>query len=185
MPDQINGLLSPFLRTIRINAARPHLRGDILDYGCDVGALSIYIENSKYVGVDIDKESIGIATKTYPNYSFHTLGSFRTNKKFDTIVGLALIEHIKDPKSFLIELKSYLNKDGRIVLTTPHPYVDKIHFYGSRIGLFSQNAEDEHESLIDFAKMASLTEASGLEIYLYKRFLLGTNQLFILEQKYA
>jgi 2-polyprenyl-3-methyl-5-hydroxy-6-metoxy-1,4-benzoquinol methylase len=182
MTDQVNGLFSPFLRAKRIEAARPFLKGEVLDYGCGVGMLSKYVDSKSYTGVDIDDGSIAIARNTHPDFSFFTVNNFNSKKTFDTIVGLAIIEHLKKPDEFLVDLKTRLRENGKIVLTTPHPASNLIHYYGSNIGLFSKDAEDEHETLIDYEKMVSLAAISGLKITLYKRFLLGYNQLFILQR---
>ena len=91
MADQITGLLSPFLRTQRITAAMPYLEGRILDLGCGIGVLADLVPADRYVGVDIDKESIQIAQKRLPEHSFFTVDEFDAEGLFDSIVSLAVI----------------------------------------------------------------------------------------------
>jgi 2-polyprenyl-3-methyl-5-hydroxy-6-metoxy-1,4-benzoquinol methylase len=184
MANQVNGLLSPYLRDKRIKSALPYLKGKVLDFGCGIGKLSEYIEDENYIGIDIDEESIKIAKKFYPNKQFYLDNEFEEIKdalRFDSIVSLAVIEHVKNPHDFLLELKSLLNQKGSIVLTTPHPYSDWIHDIGSSIGFFSKHANEEHEELIDKNKMAKLSKESGMDLKVFKRFLFGVNQLFVLQ----
>lgn len=92
------------------------------------------------------------ARKKIMTISFFELQSFeeeRKNMKFDTIVSMAVIEHVKNPKDFLINLGKYLKDDGKIILTTPHPKADWIYDLGSKIGLFSSHTNEEHEELVN------------------------------------
>src|SRR3546814_16456060 len=97
MADQgSEGRLSPFLRRQRFQAAKPFLKGRALDFGCGSGGLAALIDSERYLGVEIDPESLREAQKTYPNHSFQdTLPN--DVEKFDTIISLAVIEHVSDP----------------------------------------------------------------------------------------
>jgi 2-polyprenyl-3-methyl-5-hydroxy-6-metoxy-1,4-benzoquinol methylase len=181
MADQANGLLSSWLRKQRIKIATPYIEGKVLDYGCGVGILSEECLPQNYFGVDIDRESLSIARQKYPAYLFAT--EIPEKVQFDTIILLAVIEHIKAPERFLAGMKDNLNKKGRIILTTPHPRTDKIYYIGSRLGVFSSQADEEHEKLIDYEMMHIISSNAGFEISIYRRFLLGANQLFVLSSK--
>jgi len=52
------GLLSPFLQTQRIAAARPFLRGSVLDVGCGSGDLAAYVPPWCYLEVHKNDTSI-------------------------------------------------------------------------------------------------------------------------------
>lgn len=182
MGDQADGLLSPLLRRMRIRAVRPHLRGSVLDYGCGTAYLSRRVEPSLYTGVDADAESVDKAKRLHPRASVRTLGAFSASSAtFDTIAMLAVIEHVSQPEELLALMRKKLNPGGRIVLTTPHPLAHIIHRAGSRIGIFSRSAAEEHETLLDRASMRVAARRAGLRVVLEKRFMLGMNQLFILE----
>ena len=183
MAVQTTGLLSPYLRDKRIEAVKKHISGKVLDYGCGVGKLCDLIDKENYIGVDIDEDSINEARKNYPEYKFFKLDEFESileEYKFNTIVSMAVIEHVKEPSEFLIKLKELLDEEGEIVLTTPHPSADWIHDLGSKIGLFSSHANEEHEELIDENKMKNIAEKSNLAVNIYEKFLFGVNQLIIL-----
>jgi len=178
MSDQANGLLSPWLREKRLNKVRPHLRGRILDFGCGIGSLAGYCDADGYVGVDIDKASLEVAKERHPAYFFSD--QIPESSKFDSIVAMAVIEHLKDPTQLLRTFREALSPAGTVILTTPHPISDSIHCVGSKIGLFSSAAHEEHEALLDCSSMKSICDEADFTITRYERFLFGMNQLFLL-----
>src|SRR5438270_10720036 len=185
MADQLTGLLSPFLRSRRIAAVEPFLgQVRLLDIGCGTGALARDVDSTRYLGVDQDEESIAIAKNLFPMHRFLTLTDFaqsQNDNEFDRIVGLAVIEHVDDPQKWLAWVRTLLKPGGQVVLTTPHPSVRRYHEFGARIGLFSLEGAKEHRELINRHRMIQLAAASGFRIRHFRRFLLGCNQLFILE----
>ncbi|MFW5768146.1 MAG: class I SAM-dependent methyltransferase [Bacteroidota bacterium] len=182
MADQgTEGLLSPFLRKLRIRAAAPYIYGRVLDVGCGSGELASIVTEENYCGFDIDGESIALAVKKYPTHDFVNTEPPK-NQSFDTIVSLAVIEHVSDPVDFLSHWSRYLkNSNGcKFVLTTPHPSIETIHTIGAKCGLFSKHGSEEHEELIDYERMQKISKKAGLKIIVFKKFLLGMNQLFVL-----
>ena len=181
MADQgSEGLLSPWLRRRRIEAALPYLEGRVLDVGCGSGALAEYVAADRYCGVDIDAASLALARAKYPDHEFREALE-DAGGGFDTVVSLAVIEHVPDAAGFLAELKARLRGEsaGRIVITTPRPAVDWIHTAGAAIGLFSGHASEEHEELLDRPDLERAGEASGLSLETYRRFLCAANQLAV------
>jgi SAM-dependent methyltransferase len=181
MSDQgTEGLLSPYLRKRRINAVKTYLKGKVLDYGCGSGALATLIDSDKYLGVEIDEISLQKAKLTYPKYSFASKLP-DSSYKFDTIVSLAVIEHVGDPVEYLRTLSKYLYDahSSRIVITTPHLSAKWIHDFGASIGIFSKHANEEHEELLDRLKLESVGKKAGLKMCFYKRFFFGVNQIAI------
>ena len=120
-----------------------------MDYGCGVGVLAEFCRPDSYVGIDIDKESVEIARKSYPQFHFEC--EMSENEQFDTIVGLAVIEHVSGPVDLLARFGLILKPHGRIVLTTPHPFFKWLDCLGSKIGLLSPD-KDEHEQFITLSK---------------------------------
>lgn len=183
MADQINGLLSPFLRRRRFAAATPHLHGRVLDVGCGIGELAGFVAPDSYLGIDLDRDSIDSARRRHPAHRFQTIPAFNADppaETFDTIVGLAVIEHVPSPQQWLRDLARRLAPGGRFVLTTPHPHYRWAHEFGARLGVFSRDAAEEHEDFIDRRGMMRAAADSGLRLLTARRFLMGANQLFIL-----
>lgn len=181
--DQAAGWLSPFLRSRRIGAALPHIReGKVLDFGCGVGELALNIPSARYIGVDRDEESIELARKRFPDHTFFFADDFAPASyahSFDVIAGLAIIEHMPAPGAWLRSLCDLLADNGRIILTTPHPRFVWLHTIGANLGVFSREAADEHDQVLDKRQLTELGKEAGLSIACYRRFLAGCNQLCV------
>jgi 2-polyprenyl-3-methyl-5-hydroxy-6-metoxy-1,4-benzoquinol methylase len=172
------GVLSPFLRIQRLRMARPFLAGRILDVGCGSGALAGEVSPDRYLGVDIDALSLKLSRVNHPQHAFARQLPAE-EQQFDTIVSLAVIEHVSNPGEFLADLAKRLSDrpDAKIVISTPHPSMDWIHDLGSSIGLFSSHANEEHEQLLDRTVLARIGAEAWLHMAQYRRFMLGANQL--------
>lgn len=179
MADQASqGYFSPILRLARLNAARPWLKGNILDIGCGSGALAAFVDADRYIGFDQDQESVDVAKEVWPEYRFTT--SLPADGKYDTVVALALLEHLSEPKHELEQWAKKLAPGGNIVLTTPHKAFRLAHDFGAKVGVFSSGAADEHEEMFDRKGLHELAKSSGLSVVHYERFLAWANQLLVL-----
>jgi 2-polyprenyl-3-methyl-5-hydroxy-6-metoxy-1,4-benzoquinol methylase len=184
MSDQAaQGWLSPFLRRRRIAAVLPHLRGKILDYGCGSGALAQHVPADRYVGVDVDEASLRVARDRCPGHRFFLEPP--TGERFDTVVALAVIEHVPDPAGFLRDLAARLGPgaENSIVCTTPHPSLGWAHRAGARVGLFSREASEEHQALLGRKELQACGSACGLRLAQWRRFLLGANQVAVFRRE--
>ena len=97
----------------------------VLDVGCGTGnfAREIAKKDAKYVlGIDYADEAIKIAEKNNKekNLKFKKLDVIKLDEKFDIIVSIGTIEHMDNPIKIIKKLKSCLNKNGKIILTTPN-----------------------------------------------------------------
>ena len=104
----------------------PLLLGSILDLGSGYGGLTSLLKKDQiYLGVDGNPGLIELMRTKHPGYRFRCL-NFDTDRldlgeKFDTIVLLAVLEHLKQPAHLFSQLHDCLNPGGSIVLTTPDP----------------------------------------------------------------
>ncbi|MPZ20036.1 MAG: methyltransferase domain-containing protein [Luteitalea sp.] len=184
MAGQLTGVLSPLLQNRRLAAARSHLgRGRLLDFGCSAGALARFVEPARYLGVDTDQAALAQAQAHFPAHRFLTLDEFEASStdEFDIVAALAVIEHLADPLAWLEKMRRRLTPRGRLVLTTPDPALQWAHEAGARVGLFSREAADEHQTLLDQQALRTLADRAGFQLTRYQRFLFGANQLCVLE----
>ncbi|WP_195163479.1 class I SAM-dependent methyltransferase [Mesorhizobium sp. NBSH29] len=174
-------MLSPFLRNARLRAARKWLNGKVLDIGCGSGRIASFVSADNYVGYDRDVAVIFEAKQAFPSHLFTS--SMPSDSSFDTIVALALVEHLPDPAGELVRWHERLKAGGRIVLTTPHKAFRKVHDLGAKAGIFSRDAADEHEVMFDRSSLIKLAKDCGFEDVTYQRFLFGANQLLVAKKR--
>jgi len=92
-------------------------RRDVLDVGCYNGYFLSLGEAKNKIGVDLNP------IRKYENVNYIKGDICQLNfknKKFDKIFALDVIEHVEDDKAFIKSLIKLLDKNGQLVLTTPH-----------------------------------------------------------------
>lgn len=160
-------VVEKLLQQFRFNKVKPFLIGDVLDFGGNEGELKPLVKGS-YVLVNYDHSPM-------------------FNKTFDTIVLLAVIEHmeVSDVFDSLHTFKNALRENGHIFLTTPTPsskfILETLAFF--RI-LDKQNIE-EHKHYWNETELFDLAEKTGYEVVKYKKFQFGLNQYILLKHKKA
>jgi 2-polyprenyl-3-methyl-5-hydroxy-6-metoxy-1,4-benzoquinol methylase len=103
---------------------------NVLDYGCGVGTLSLYIgkKGINVTGFDVSDSAIRQAKENALNLGlfkkthFFTIDKMKRvlrGKYFDLIILIEVIEHLPNDFQTLKFLTSHLNKHGLLVITTP------------------------------------------------------------------
>lgn len=101
------------------------LAGDILEVGCGIGNFTEKLTKfGKVTAVDVNDEYIKITGKKLEEVAvgFGDIERgkyFFKDKKFDAIVCLNVLEHIKEDKKALSNLTKLLKKDGYLILIVP------------------------------------------------------------------
>jgi 2-polyprenyl-3-methyl-5-hydroxy-6-metoxy-1,4-benzoquinol methylase len=136
-----------------------------------------------YVGVEISDRILAWLTATYPQLTFYKRDlegdELSTPGTFDTILIVAVLEHLKNPTSILTQVPNYLKPRGKVVITTPTPLGGFVHTLGTPLGLFYPEAAGEHEKFYTRDDLQTITRTSGLQVVSYSTFLFGLNQLLI------
>ena len=100
------------------------LEGLVLVCGCGVGVECKVLGDlgNNVVGLDIDRKAIKVASSNVPGVSFlvgdATMLPFKDDS-FSQIVCSAVLEHIPDDKSAILEMQRTLRKEGKLAITTP------------------------------------------------------------------
>lgn len=104
--------------------------------GSGYGSSLLAATASKVYGVDVDEDALAYATKNYKakNIIFkHGSGTAipLEDSMVDVVVCFETIEHIKDYKKFMSELKRVLKPDGLLILSTPNDveFPESNHFH--------------------------------------------------------
>lgn len=97
----------------------------VLDIGCATGFMGEYLKRMKkcrVVGVEMGKDEARQANKVLDRVIIGDIENENTlsqiKEKFDVVLASAIIEHLKDPSHALKSWKSFLKKDGFLLLTT-------------------------------------------------------------------
>ncbi|MBU1146717.1 class I SAM-dependent methyltransferase [Patescibacteria group bacterium] len=153
------------LQNRRFKIAIPYLAGDVLDFGGNEGELKKFVRG-EYTLVNYDHSPM-------------------EGKTFDTIVALAVIEHINVSEVYEIfkKFKEKLRPSGKIILTTPTKTAKPILNFMVHLGLADKENIAEHKHYWTKKEILDLAEKTGFKIKRYKKFQLGFNQLAIFEHK--
>lgn len=104
----------------------PEKKGKLLEIGCGTGEL-LYLAKSygwKVKGIEPSKDSYNHIKKVFKDIEvindIWKKELLNKNEKFDVIIFVHLLEHIRNPKEFLNEVKEFLKDDGLIILGMPN-----------------------------------------------------------------
>jgi len=153
------------LQNYRFKMVKPYLAGDVLDFGGNREELKKFVKG-KYLAVNYDHSAMD-------------------NIYFDTIVSLAVIEHINVSDVFKIfkKFKIILNNGGKIFITTPTKMAKPVCDLMAFIGAIDKDNIAEHKHYWNKKEIYNLAEDGGFIVKKYKKFQMGFNQLAIFEHK--
>ena len=108
------------------NKKKPLKKINILDIGCGGGLISEPMQRlgANVTGIDASIKNINIAklhakkNKLNIKYFCSSPEKLNTKKKFDVILNLEIIEHVKDVKFFLESCSKLLKKNGLMFVAT-------------------------------------------------------------------
>ena len=171
----------------RLAAALPHVPpgARVLDLGCGLTDLPSRLPS--YVGCDRSPEILLVQRARFPSAVFFEWNFAESDAPvglaaqgpFDVVLLLAVLEHVANPRLLVARAASFLEPGGRLVVTTPHPLGRLPLEIGAALGLLSPHARDEHEMLLGRAALEEAGRSAGVSLILYRRFLLGLNQLAV------
>jgi 2-polyprenyl-3-methyl-5-hydroxy-6-metoxy-1,4-benzoquinol methylase len=115
----------------------------VIDIGCGVGYGSQRLGELGAASVqafDLSEDAIRHARIHYahPNvrYEVANAESFTIDRKFDVAVCFELIEHVRNPRAVMTNIKKALGDDGILVMSTPRALEQKrTHFHEHEFGL--------------------------------------------------
>lgn len=146
----------------------------ILELGCHDGSFSKYLKaKGAYItGVDINPIAIEKAKKYCEKVFIGDMEEknfleYFSNTKYDIILALHVLEHLKDPWTLLANISKLLNEKGQIILALPN-----IGNYQHRVRMFKGVFDYEESGVMDKTHLRFFTlktatemiEKSGLKI---------------------
>ena len=126
-PIRIKYIKDNIINNFKLNLTnKPLKKINILDIGCGGGLLSEPMSRlgASVTGIDASKKNIEIAklhsktNKLKINYMCASPETLKTKIKFDVILNMEIIEHVKDIDLFIKESSNLLKKNGLMFIAT-------------------------------------------------------------------
>lgn len=112
-----------FVKLFKKYSKKSLTRSSIIDIGCGYGYLMDSFAEAKDVyGTDISDEAVKIAQKRNDNYKVSQMDILKPIKlkhKFDLVLAINVIEHLKTPEAGIKNIKTLLNKNGLVIVHLP------------------------------------------------------------------
>lgn len=180
---KLSGMLSGWRHRMVV----PYVKGRVLDIGCG-NAMMLQKHHSnidRYVGVEFSPARVERLAEQFPEATFISRDLDRQplalDERFDTILLIAVIEHIWNQKFLFEQIIDLLHPGGKIIVTTPTPFGnDMIHPLGAAMGIFAQSAVEDHIVIYNRRRFRNLAREFALRLLVYRRFQFFSNQLVIL-----
>jgi len=120
-------LLNNFFLKKMVNTVKKYKKnGRLLDIGCGSGDFISKMKNDKFLlyGIDISIEACNIAKNKVENYAEIVNSELKycsfPEKYFDVITLWHVLEHVRNPKEILIEVKRILKDGGILIIGLPN-----------------------------------------------------------------
>ncbi len=148
-----------------IRALSAKSQGRILDIGCNSGAfLSAFSANWEREGVELSATLSEVARKRLPGCRIYSLPfedlDFGSGS-FDVVTSFAVIEHVYDPRRFVLEAFRILKPGGVLVLMTGDRGSEMARRYGDDWPLY---LSPDHVSYFNADSFLTLVRSAGFEI---------------------
>tara|TARA_B100000700_G_scaffold324661_1_gene431400 strand:+ start:692 stop:1420 length:729 start_codon:yes stop_codon:yes gene_type:complete len=126
-PIRIQYIKNSIIKEFNIkNSKKPFSNLEILDIGCGGGLLTepMYRLGGKLTGIDASIKNINIAklhakqNNLKINYICSSPENLKSKKKYDVILNMEVVEHVKDLSLFIKSSACLLKKDGIMFIAT-------------------------------------------------------------------
>jgi SAM-dependent methyltransferase len=179
----LDRLLRAWRTRIALNVA-PISMESVLDIGCGDGYLLQRLNVKRREGIDptLTAGRGGPGLRLCRGFFPSDLAELSLTGPYDAIFSLAVFEHLTDEDLLKARavLPGMLRPGGRLIITVPHPFVDRILDTLMFFRLIDGQAVHEHHGF----DPGSLSELASDQIRLISRstFQLGLNNLFVFER---
>jgi 2-polyprenyl-3-methyl-5-hydroxy-6-metoxy-1,4-benzoquinol methylase len=113
-------------------------------------------------GVDIEYDENLLAKDDLYRYKKEPGESFSFERKFDAVFAGDLIEHLTNPGLFLSNVKKHLNKEGRLIITTPNTF--NLFLIAGKIMRFEPPINPDHTFYFNTRTLEILLGKCGFEV---------------------
>jgi len=151
----------------------PFLKKDmhILDFGCGQGAFSQRLIDAGMIvdGCDIDTVQIKANVNRKITLDLNKeLDPGVFSEKYDVLIALEILEHLKNPWKYLNDCRSLIKEDGIIVLSTPNisNFVSRLRFFmrGTLVAFEVSDLVHGHITPLSFIQIENMVNQLGMKI---------------------
>ena len=139
---------------------------NVLDYGCNTGRHASIVKQAygyNVMGADINPAAISVTQRKGIPAELITPEFFEKYKfSFDIIINSHVLEHVDNPKDFLVNIRGLLKEDGTFVIAIPQERIRgdisplQILYFLSRLKF-----ENPHKHKISKDQLFTLLEEAG------------------------
>lgn len=183
-------LLDKLLRYWRVKVAlkyQPEIMESVFDIGCDDGYLlkKLICITKRQDGIDPHSRiaSVGNYSEIKNGFFPSAIEDYQMQASYDAIFALAVFEHFSesDIRQSASVIARMLSPKGRLIVTMPHPFVDKILDFLISLHLIEGQKLDEHHSFDPDILLTYLSDS--LRLVKHKKFQFGLNNVFVFERR--
>ena len=146
----------------------------VLDVGCVDHSSSVEQEEhwlhkhlalnaGSILGLDILESEVEVLRQRGYEVSCGDANTIFLNRTFDVVVAGEIIEHVENPGAFLCNMARHLSAQGRLVITTPHPFF-LLHFFESIFSCVDRRWNPQHVAWYCPFTLENLLRRTGLEV---------------------
>ncbi len=151
---------------------------NVLDYGCNTGRHASNVKQAygyNVMGADINPAAISVAQRKGIPAELITPNFFEKYKfSFDVIINSHVLEHVDDPKDFLVNIRGLLKEEGTFVIAIPQERIrgditiPQILYFFLRL-----NFENPHKHKFSKNQLYTLLDEAGFapQDYVFCNFL--------------
>lgn len=169
-------LLTAFLKWMRNHQVKGFIRGKFLDIGSEKGVLV-----KEFCGFGLDRNPKGPKGRVVRFIIKNDFFPYKPNT-FDTVIMVALIEHLDNLAFNLKEIYRILKNGGHLIVTTPAQKAEKIIKLLSYFPFILDPSGIDHKSYFSKESLFFIFKEIGFKTIHYKRFQFGMNQLIIVKK---
>ncbi len=108
-----------------LNAIHPHRLRDLLvaDVGASGGSFLDHVRGvaGRTIAIEPARHfQTSLAARGYETYAYAADAADTLGPIADVAVSLQVIEHVRDPRAFLVGIRALMKPDGRVVISTPN-----------------------------------------------------------------
>ena len=137
----------------------------LLDVGCWDGSFSQFLDEVKYVGIDINRQALELGKQKGLDVIMASCDHLPfKDEAFDVCSMIEVIEHLYSPEKTLREVYRILKDDGKFLLATPNfvNFIDRINVLFGKHPI--AGTEHQHIRFFTWKTLNALLEKCGFKL---------------------